>query len=78
MFPSGLLQDADDGLILFDEDSGDVTFSSDQIGILSVNLNNINIENFFDEDDPDAIILIRFLTGHSKKLKNTKRLKKDN
>ena len=73
-----MLQDADDGLFFFDEDSGDVTYSGDQIGILSVNLNNINIENFFDEDYPDTIILIRFLTGHSKKLRNTKRLKKDN
>ena len=29
--------------------------------ILSVNLNNINFDNNFDEDDPDTIILIRLL-----------------
>ena len=29
------------------------------MSILSVNLNNINVDNNFDEDDPDTIILIR-------------------
>ena len=33
---------ADDGLLFFDEDSGDVTFCCNEMGILSVNLNNIN------------------------------------
>ena len=32
---------ADDGLLFFDEDSGDVTFFCDEMGILSVYLNNI-------------------------------------
>ena len=33
-----------------------------EIGILSVNLNNINLDNNFDvDDDPDTFILIRFL-----------------
>ena len=44
---------ADDGLLFFDEDSGDVTFCCDEMGILIVNL---NLDNNFDEDDP--IILI--------------------
>ena len=35
------------------------------MGILSVNLHNINLDNF-DEGDPDTIILIRYLAGHSK------------
>ena len=39
------------------------------MGILSVNLDNINIDNNFDEDDPDNIIFIRFFARHSK-LKN--------
>ena len=50
---------ADHGLIFFDEDSGDVTFCCNEMGILSVNLNNINLDNNFDEDEPDNIILIR-------------------
>ena len=44
------------------------------MGILSVNLNNINLDNNFDEDDSDTIILIRFLTRHSK-FKKRKALK---
>ena len=52
---------ADDGLLFFDESSGDVTFCCNEMSILSVNLNNINLDNNFDEDNPDAIILIRLL-----------------
>ena len=33
---------------------------------LNVDLNNINLDNHFDEDDPDAIILIRHLAWHNK------------
>ena len=51
----------DEGLLFFDEDSGDVTFRCNEIGILSVNLNNINFDNNFDKDDCDTIILIRLL-----------------
>ena len=63
----------DDGLLLFDEDSGIVKFCCNKMGILSVNLNNINFDNNFDEDDPDTIILIRLL---HKKFKKRKALKK--
>ena len=57
---------ADDGLLFFHEDSGDVIFCCNETGILSVNLNKINLDSNFDEDDPDTIILIRFLAWHSK------------
>ena len=46
------------------------------MGILSVNLNNINHDNNFDKDDLDTNILIRLLACHSK-FKNAKHLKKD-
>ena len=46
--------------------SGDVTFCCNEMGILSVNLNNINLDNNFDEDDFDTIILIKLLAWHSK------------
>ena len=46
------------------------------MGILLVNLNNVYLDNNFDEDDPDTIILIRFLAWHSK-FKKCKALKKD-
>ena len=45
------------------------------MGICSVNLGNINLDNNFDEDDPDTIILIRLLPWHSK-FKKRKALKK--
>ena len=50
---------ADDGLVFIDEDSGDVTFCCNEVGILGLKFININLDNNFDEDDPD--ILIRFL-----------------
>ena len=67
---------ADDVLLYLDENSGDTTFCCDEIGILSVNLNNINFHNNFNEDDPDTVILFRRLALHSKS-KKCKALKKD-
>ena len=66
---------ANDGLLFFDEDSGNVTFCCDEIGIFSINLNHIYLDNNFDEDDPDTIILVRLLALHitSKKRKALKR-----
>ena len=45
------------------------------MGILSVNLNNIDLDNNFDADDPDTIILIRLLACHIK-FEKCKTLKK--
>ena len=45
------------------------------MGILSVNFNNIYLDNNFDEDDPDAIVLVSLLAWHSK-FKKHKALKK--
>ena len=36
------------------------------MGILSVNVNNINLDTDFAVDDPDIITLIRLLAWHSK------------
>ena len=36
---------ADDGLLFFNEDSDGVRFYCNEIGILSVNLNNVNLDN---------------------------------
>ena len=58
---------ADDNILYFNEDSSDVIFSSNEIGILSIDLNNINLENSnFDEDDSATIILVRRLAWHVK------------
>ena len=45
------------------------------MGNLNIDLNNINLDNNFDEDDPDTIILIRFLVRHINfgKLKSLKK-----
>ena len=57
---------ADDGLLFFGEDSGNVTFYCNEMGILSVTFNNTSLDNSFEEDDPDNIILIECLACHSK------------
>ena len=64
---------ADKNIPYFNEDSGDAVFSCSEMGILSIDLNNINLDNNFDEDDSDTIILIKILTRHSK-LRNVKHL----
>ena len=52
---------SDENIFYFTEDSGSVVFNCNEMGILNINLNNINLENNFDEDDPDTIVLIRLL-----------------
>ena len=52
---------ADENIFYFTEDSSDAVFNCNQIGI-----NNNNFDNNFDEDDPDAIILIRLLAWYIK------------
>ena len=58
---------AGDDILFFDEDSGHVTFSSDEMGILSVDLNNIKPgdTNFY-EDDPKTIIHVRLLASYDR------------
>ena len=46
------------------------------MGILKMDINNVNLDSDFDEDDPDTIILIRILAWHIK-LKKGKALKKN-
>ena len=59
----------------FNEDSGSVVFSCNEMGILNIDFDNINLDNNFDEDDPDTIILIKFLAWHIK-FEKRKELKK--
>ena len=56
----------------FDEGSGDVTFCSNEMGFRSVSISNINLDNNFDEDNPDTIILILALHSKFKKRKAVK------
>ena len=49
--------DADENILYFNEGSNDVLFNCSGMGILNIDLNNINLDNNFDEDDPDTIIM---------------------
>ena len=39
------------------------------MGILNIDINNINLDDNFDESDPDTIILTRLLAWHIKFIK---------
>ena len=57
---------ADENILSLMEDSGNIIFSCNGIGTLNIDLNNINLDNNFDEDDPDTIILVRLLAWRIK------------
>ena len=54
----------DDGLLFSDEDSDNLTFCSNEMGILSVKQNHIVLDNDFDKTDPATIILPRLFAWH--------------
>ena len=63
-------------MLFLDEDSGNVTFRSDEMGILR-DLNNMNLNNAsFYEDDPKTIIHVKVLACHNK-YEQHKAFKKD-
>ena len=68
----------DENILYINENSGNVVFSCNKMGILNIDLNNINLDNNFDEDGPDTNILIRFLARNTKfeKPKEIKKKKK--
>ena len=41
---------ADENVFYFNEDSDNIVFSCNEMGILHIDLNNINLDNNFDED----------------------------
>ena len=67
----------DENILYFDEDSGNVVFNCNGMGILNIDLNNINLDNHFDEDNRDTVILVRLLAWYIKfeKRKALKRYK---
>ena len=52
---------ADENILYFTEDSVNVVFSCYEMGILNIDLNNINLHNSLYEYDPETILLIRLL-----------------
>ena len=67
---------ADEIILYFDEDSGNVEFNCNEMGILDIDLNNINLDNDFDEDDPGTIIHVT-LSGWHIKFEKRKTLEKE-
>ena len=57
---------ADENILYFDESSGNIVFNCNGMGILYIDVNKINLDNDFDKDDLDTIILIRLLALHIK------------
>ena len=55
-----------------DEDFGNVVFNCNKMGILNIDINHINLDNNFEEDDPGTIIRIRLLAWHIKFEKRNK------
>ena len=53
----------DENILYFDEDSSNVVFNCNEMGILNIDLNNTNFDNNFDEDDPVTITHARTLVG---------------
>ena len=50
----------DDNILNFNEDSGNVVFTCNGMSTLNIDLNNTSLDDTnYDEDNPDAIILVR-------------------
>ena len=75
LFATGLLQIkwlkklftdlyADENVLYFNKDSGNFVSNCNEMGILNTDFNNINLDNNFDKDDPDIIILATLLARH--------------
>ena len=69
---------AEDNILCFDEDSANATFSSGEMGILSVDLNNIYLDdvNFDYEYDSETIIHVK-LIAWGNRFKQRKTFKKE-
>ena len=65
---------ADENMLYFNEDFGNVVFSCNERSFLNINLNNKNLDNNFDKDDPDTTILLMLLAWYIK-FKKRKALK---
>ena len=63
-------------ILYFNEDSDNVIFTCNEMGIFNIDLNNVIFDDTnYDEDDPDAIIPVRLLAWHIK-FEKRKTLKK--
>ena len=67
---------ADKNILYFNEDPGDVAFNYNEMGIVNIDLNDINLDDSFDQEDPNTINLIRLSTWHTK-FEKCKEIKKE-
>lgn len=59
------------------DDSGNFIFSSDEMGFLCVDLNNINLDNVnFDEDNPETITHARLMALRNRRIAFKKMLRR--
>ena len=48
-------------ILCFNKDSGNAVFNYNEMGIVNIDLHNMNLDTNFDEKDSNTIILIRLL-----------------
>ena len=57
----------DDNILYLNEDSDDVMFSCNEMGVLSIDFNDINLSGTnYAENDPETVINIKILAWYSK------------
>ena len=67
---------ADENILYFNEDFGNVVFHCNKMCILNIDPNNINLHNNFDEDDLGTIIHVTLLAWYIR-FENLKVVKKE-
>ena len=57
-----------DDILFFDKDFSKAVFFADQMGILGVDLDKANLDDYYNfaDDDPETVIHVRFLAWHDK------------
>ena len=64
---------ANENILCFNERFGDIVFICSEMDILNIDLNNINLDNNFDVDNLDTVILITRMKLFYRKLFSTRR-----
>ena len=68
---------ADENVFYFNGDSDNDVLFLNEMGILNIVLKNTNLDNNFDEDDPDILLLLSVFWVGILNLKNSTHLQKD-
>ena len=57
---------ADENMLYFNEDSGVAVFTYNEMGVVNIDLNNVNLDDKFDEEETNTIVFIRLLACYTK------------